>query len=31
MQTVRQVVFADVLMVGRLDGDGQSFAPISLH
>jgi len=28
---VRQVVFADVLIVGRLDVDGQSFAPIGLH
>ncbi len=25
------MVFADVLIVGRLDGDGQSFAPIGLH
>ncbi len=31
MQVVRQVVFADVLIVGRLDVDGQSFAPIGLH
>ncbi len=32
MQAVRQVVFTtDVLIVGRLDGDGQSFAPIGLH
>jgi hypothetical protein len=31
MQAVRQVVFADVLIVGRLDVDGQSFAPIGLH
>jgi hypothetical protein len=30
-QAVRQVVFTDVLMVGRLDVDGQSFAPIGLH
>ncbi len=29
MQAVRQVVFTDVLFVGRLDG--QSFAPIGLH
>ncbi len=29
MQAVRQVVFTDVLIVGRLDG--QSFAPIGLH
>jgi hypothetical protein len=25
------VVFIDVLIVGRLDVDGQSFAPIGLH
>jgi hypothetical protein len=25
------VVFADVLIVGRLDVDGQSFAPIGVH
>jgi hypothetical protein len=31
MQVVCQVVFTDVLIVGRLDVDGQSFAPISLH
>ncbi len=31
MQLVRQVVFTDVLIVGRLDVDGQSFAPIYLH
>ncbi len=31
MQAVRQVVFTDVLFVGRLDVDGQSFAPIGLH
>jgi hypothetical protein len=31
MQTVRQVVFTDVLIVGRLDMDVQSFAPISVH
>ncbi len=31
MQAVRQVVFTDVLIVGRLDEDGQSFAPIGLH
>ncbi len=31
MQAVRQVVFTDVLIVGRLDMDGQSFAPIGLH
>ena len=31
MQSVRQVVFTDVLIVGRLDVDGQSFAPIGLH
>jgi hypothetical protein len=29
---VRQVVFTDVLIVGRFDDvDGQSFAPIGLH
>jgi hypothetical protein len=31
MQAVRQVAFTDVLIVGRLDVDGQSFAPIGLH
>jgi hypothetical protein len=31
MQAVRQVVFTDVLIVGRLDVDGRSFAPIGLH
>ena len=31
MPAVRQVVFADVLIVGRFDVDGQSFAPIGLH
>jgi hypothetical protein len=31
MQAVRQVVLTDVLIVGRLDLDGQSFAPIGLH
>ncbi len=31
MQAVRQVVFTDVQIVGRLDVDGQSFAPIGLH
>ncbi len=31
MQAVRQVVFTDVLNVGRLDVDGQSFASIGLH
>jgi hypothetical protein len=31
MQVVRQVVLTDVLIVGRLDVDGQSFAPIGLH
>jgi hypothetical protein len=30
MQAVRQVVFTDVLIVGR-HVDGQSFAPIGLH
>ena len=28
---MRQVVFTDVIIVGRLDVDGQSFAPIGLH
>jgi hypothetical protein len=31
MQAVRQMVFTDVLIVGGLDVDGQSFAPIGLH
>ncbi len=31
MILVCQVVFTDVLIVGRLDVDGQSFAPIGLH
>jgi hypothetical protein len=31
MQTVHQVVFTDVLIVGRLGVHGQSFAPIGLH
>ncbi len=31
VQAVRQVVFTDVLIVGRLDVDGQSFVPIGLH
>jgi hypothetical protein len=31
MQVVHQVVSTDVLNVGRLDVDGQSFAPIGLH
>ena len=31
MPAVRQVVFADVLIVGRLDVEGQSFAPIGVH
>ncbi len=31
MQAVRQVVFTDVLIVGRLDVHGQSFAPVGLH
>jgi hypothetical protein len=31
VQAVRQVVFTDVLIAGRLDVDGQSFAPIGLH
>jgi hypothetical protein len=28
---VHPVVFTDVLIVGQLDVDGQSFAPIGLH
>ncbi len=28
---MRQVAFTDVLIVGRLDVDGQSFDPIGLH
>jgi hypothetical protein len=28
---VRQVIFTDVLIVGRLDVDDQSCAPIGLH
>ncbi len=28
---MREVVFTDVLIVGRLDVDGQSSAPIGLH
>jgi hypothetical protein len=31
VQAIRQVVFTDVLIVGRLDVDGRSFAPIGLH
>ncbi len=31
VQAVRQVVFTDVLIVGRLDVDSLSFAPIGLH
>jgi hypothetical protein len=31
MQAVCQAVFTDVLIVGWLDVDGQSFAPIGLH
>ncbi len=31
MQAVRQVVFTDVLNVGQLNVDGQSFAPIGLY
>jgi hypothetical protein len=31
VQEVRQVVFIDELIVGRLDVDDQSFAPIGLH
>ncbi len=30
-QAVCQVVFTDVLIVGRLDVDGQIFAPFGLH
>jgi hypothetical protein len=31
MQAVRKVLFTDVLIVGRLDVDGQNFAPIGVH
>ncbi len=31
MHAVCQVVFTDVLIVGRLDVDGQSFGPTGLH
>ncbi len=31
MQAVRQVVFTDVLIVGRLYVHGQSFAPVGLY
>ena len=31
MQAAREVVFTGVLIVGRLDVDGQTFAPIGLH
>ncbi len=31
VQAVRQVVFTDMLIVGRLDVDCQSFTPIGLH
>jgi hypothetical protein len=31
VQAVRQVVFTDVLIVGRLDVEGQSFAPFGLR
>ena len=31
VQAVRQLLFNDVLIVVRLDVDGQSFAPIGLH
>ncbi len=31
MQAVLQLVFTDVLIVGRLDVDGQSIAPTGLH
>ena len=30
-QAARHLVFTGVLIVGRLDVDGQSFAPIGLH
>jgi hypothetical protein len=30
-QAVREVVLTDVLIVGRLDVDGQSFAPMGFH
>ncbi len=30
-EAVHQVVFTDALIVGRLDVDSQSFAPIGLH
>ena len=30
-QAVRQAVFTDVLIVGRLDVDDQSCAPVGLH
>ncbi len=30
-QAVRQVIFTDVVIVGRLDVHGQSCAPIGLH
>jgi hypothetical protein len=31
MQAVRQVVFTDVLIIGQLHVDDNSFAPIGLH
>jgi hypothetical protein len=31
MQAVRQAVFTDVIIVGRLDVDSQSFPPIGIH
>ncbi len=31
VQAVRQVVFTDVVIVGRLDVYGQRFAPIGFH
>ncbi len=31
MQAERQMLFTDVLIVGRLDMDSQRFAPIGLH
>jgi hypothetical protein len=31
VQAVRQVVYTDALIIGRLYVDGQSFAPIGLH
>ncbi len=31
LSQVRQVIFTDVVIVGRLDGDCQNFASIGLH